>query len=265
MTIFLTQRTRALTTLLNRSRGVPNGNAPEQHDPRESSPSNAAVRTARQKFEAALQVVAQTMGTARTIFVGDERHQTSLVAEVLTYVSTEKPPPAWVPQELRLTTQSLISSLPSSTHYSLLPSNIKGYRPYIDDASTSSSSLQAQVEEQMRDWFRDVLHDLERAIDVWLVELKTIREVWRLRSYVQNWLKKVDGLSLTQRSQLGSAINVWCQKRTRQVWKREIDTTKTAFREALSSTLERHREMLNASLSGMSYRITSSWSGNLSL
>ncbi|KAH8099342.1 hypothetical protein BXZ70DRAFT_1030293 [Cristinia sonorae] len=251
-TIFLTQRTRALTTLLNRSRGSANGSAPEVSSSTSSLPqsSKATVRSVRQRAEAALQIVSQTIGIVRIIFLGDESSSTSLVSEVLTFISTETPPPEWVPQELRLTTQTLLLSLPSSSHYGLLPSNIKGYKPYIDDASITSSTIRSQVEEQMRDWSRDALHDLEKAVDLWLAELKSIRDVWQLRSYLRSWVNSVEGLIPEEKLQLGQTVNNWCLKRTRQIWRTEIDATKSAFRSTLSATLVSGRDDLSASLSG---------------
>ncbi|THH33419.1 hypothetical protein EUX98_g755 [Antrodiella citrinella] len=234
VTIFLTQRTRALTTLLNRSRSIANG-AADANLFTDAGPR----RTSK----------ASTLGTARTIFLGGALHPTSLMAEVLNYISTEAPPPDWVPHDLRFTTQTLLASLPSSTHYGLLPSNIKGYKPYIDDNTISTSKIHVQVEEQMQDWFRDALQDLEKAVDNWLSELKTIREVWYLRSQLRTWVDKGEGLVHDEKLQFTSTVENWCQKRTRQIWRSEIDAAKLAFQERLASTLESDRDSLNLNLS----------------
>ncbi len=59
-----------------------------------------------------------------------------------------------LPAELQLTTQALLMTLPSSTHFMLLPQNLKSYKPYVDLDSSSSRVPPSHLIQKVDDWFK---------------------------------------------------------------------------------------------------------------
>lgn len=117
---FLAQRTRSLTQALNRPRDRSlNGRAPEASRSTRRAGSKTrkvVIREVRQKLKAVLDVLVKTMGTSRMIFLQQAGGESlPLMAGVLRYVQGEDDAvEQTLPPEVRLSSQTLLSSLPAS-------------------------------------------------------------------------------------------------------------------------------------------------------
>ncbi|CAL1695010.1 unnamed protein product [Somion occarium] len=234
LTILLMQRTRALTPLLTRPRdNVPNGTAGPSRTPRVRK---AIVRNTRSKAEAALDVVAHTLGAARQLFIGTSERP-PLLMEALDYIQTDPAPPtSELPMELKLTTQLLLTSLPSSSHFMLLPPNIKSYRPYID-SNVASSLSKEPLNDKLQEWFIKATEDIKLSMGKWLSELHSVTEVWKLRTGLFRWMSTADGLETGETAVLMNLSDEACLHQAATIWRDVLESANTEFRAHLSSAL----------------------------
>lgn len=188
LTIFLTQRARNLQSTLSRSpKSVPNGSLPNGSALPKSK--KAIVREVREGLEAVLEAIASTVGVARAVFSNRSEDSPSLMSRILLFIQSDVPvPDASLPPELQMSTQNLLSSLPSASHFVLLPSSIRSYRPYVDLTSTTSSIPPAQLALQLSEWFSKAVTSLQNAAEGWFTDLRTLKEVWTVRSWFDEWL-----------------------------------------------------------------------------
>ncbi|KAI0375182.1 hypothetical protein BV20DRAFT_960271 [Pilatotrama ljubarskyi] len=241
LSIYLAQRTKTLSSLLARKASTsangnavdakPNGKAPHR-------PRKVVVREAKQSAEAALDAISRTLGTARLIFSDAPSGEPALMRAALHFFQAPSDSPVHLPPELRLSTQILLSSLPSSSHFLLLPQNIRAYRPYVDGASLETPSLQTQLREKLDIWSKRALQELRDALADWLAPLEYIREVWEVRSALLQWLKDVDSLDTSERQELHSAIDAASLSQAATVWKVALGRLESSFREAVTAAAD---------------------------
>lgn len=196
------------------------------------------VREVRQKLKAVLDVVSRTLSTARTIFIEIQGNHSSLMGDVLEHIQTDDSHTvADLPADLRLTTQSLLSSLPSANHFLLLPVNIRTYKPYVDGVSLSSQDISTQLNRRLDDWFQKALQQVQHALKNWFADLQSIREIWQVRKWFDTWISNADGLREQERVRLGGVLDAACKQRAIAVWNASLDATVTAFTTRLETCL----------------------------
>ncbi|KAI0082081.1 hypothetical protein K474DRAFT_1694424 [Panus rudis PR-1116 ss-1] len=237
LSIFLSQRSRSLASLLSKSHdSQANGDA---HGSRhgDTRPSGKLVlRRVQSRMESVLELISSTIGTARRIFIGADNDD-ALMTNVLRYVQDDSSTIGnELPTELRLSTNYLLSTLPSSSHFLLLPANIKSYKPYLEgDAVTNIP--RNQINDKLGAWFQNSTQDLKASAEKWLSELRAIREIWRLRSNLRNSIDQAEGLEHGEKGGLTQYIDELCLQKAASVWNSELRGTIDAFGNALQAAL----------------------------
>ncbi|RDX51056.1 hypothetical protein OH76DRAFT_1507349 [Lentinus brumalis] len=233
LVIYLAQRTKTLSSILTRSASTstngdakPNGKGPHR-------PRKVAVRETKQKAESVLDAISRTVSTARTVFA--DGSIPSLMKLALQFFQAPTDSPESLPPELQLTTQKLLTSLPSSSHFALLPQGIRTYKPYIDGAAVTTPTLLPQLRDKLESWFKRAVQDAKGAITDWFADLVSVREVWEVRASLLAWLDATEGLETPERSELESAINKACQHQATCIWNRALDDMDSSFRTAVAS------------------------------
>lgn len=180
----------------------------------------------------------RTVGISRRIFVQHSDDAPALMHEVLQHVQGENVPPAKsLPSEVALTSQALLTSLPSSNHFILLPTNIRSYKPYIDAAPLLASEHNGQIKQKLADWFQKAVQNVRSAMELWFAELKTIRELWDTRRWCRTWLASSDGLDPQEIEQFNSALDSVCRQMAVNIWKSALGSIEATFRERLISAV----------------------------
>ncbi|KAI0361425.1 hypothetical protein OH77DRAFT_1492477 [Trametes cingulata] len=241
LSLYLAQRTKSLSSLLPRNASTssnvnalsvtPNGKTPHR-------PRKVVVREAKQNAEAALDVISRTLGTAKLIFADSPAGESALMKAALHFFQTPSDSPGHLPPELQLSTQILLSSLPSSSHFLLLPQNIRAYRPYVDTASLDGPTLQTALRERLETWFRKASQELHGALADWFAPLECVREVWEVRSLILQWLKDAGGLERSEREELESVVDAASSNQAAAVWKVALARLESSFREAVTAATE---------------------------
>jgi hypothetical protein len=212
------------------------------------------VREVRQAIQSALDVIARTVKTARNIFQEDTSNRHSLIGRVLEYIQSDSHTSAAtandLPAELRLTTPTLLTTLPSSTHFLLLPPNLKSYKPYVDLNSTSSFVSQDFLVQKLDEWFRKSTDNLQNAIERWIADLQSVKEVWSVRSSVRKWIASASGLGDHETFYAKTFFDKACCQQVLAIWKLALARAEKAFREQLESTTSTLAEGQHTKLAG---------------
>ena len=240
LSILLTQRTRTLNTMLTKPHEtVPNGDAGPSDTTQRKRPARlrkAVVRNVQSKLEAVLEVISSTIGVARHLFLGLSDRE-PLLADVLNFIQADSVPTTnELPSELKLTTPTLLSTLPSSGHFTQLPPNIKAYRPYIDNGVTSSLSGET-LRSKLQGWFTKAIEDVKAALGKWLSDLHTVTEIWTFRTAILQWLDSSDGLVMNEKTSLVAILDAACLQQASTVWKVTLDSATKEFRDLLTRAL----------------------------
>ncbi|KAH9898216.1 hypothetical protein C8Q73DRAFT_788419 [Cubamyces lactineus] len=241
LSIYLAQRTKTLSTTLARnaptpangdaSKSKPNGKAPHR-------PRKVVVREAKQRTLAALEVVSRTVYTARLVFADPSETQSSMMKQALQFFQAPSETPSYLPSELQLSTQILLSTLPSSSQLLLLPQSIRAYKPYVDGAPLTAPNLQAQLQDRVGGWLTKAIQELRDAMSDWVAPLESVREVWEVRSSLLDWLKSAEGLQPSEQQELGSLIDSVALEQAATVWKTALRRLETSFQEAVSKAAD---------------------------
>ncbi|OCH94676.1 hypothetical protein OBBRIDRAFT_74206 [Obba rivulosa] len=251
LTVYLAQRKRALTAVLSRIAEEQQTNGDSQQGGPAAKASHRSrrlmVRATRQKLQAILDIVARTLGIARRVF--SEASGKPMMKQVLEFIQLGPDSVTPPPTDLRLTTQVLLSSLPSSSHFLSLPQSITSYKPYVDSASTSASVLESQLSQRLSTWYQQALEDVKSALEKWLLRLETIREIWDVRTAAWTWLGSSEQLNDDEKADAKSVIDDVCQHRLIAVWKSTIQTAEVAFRDQLASCIAAVRDNSERSFS----------------
>ncbi|KAI0734996.1 hypothetical protein C8Q76DRAFT_710587 [Earliella scabrosa] len=238
LSIYLAQRTKTLSGMLNRTASTsangdakPNGKGPHR-------PRKVAVRETKQKVEAVLDAIARTVHTARCMFADSESSSPPLMKLALQFFQAPSDDPGALPTELQLSTQILLTTLPSSSHFLLLPQSIRTYKPYIDGAAVMTPTLQPHLRDKLESWFKRAVQDARSAVADWFAGLDSVREVWDVRTSLLSWLKGADGLESPERHEIESIIDSACQNQATSVWRGALDALVSSFRDAIDSATQ---------------------------
>lgn len=172
----------------------------------------------------------------------------SMMAESLEYIQSESPDLTdRLPPELRLTTQTLLTSLPSSTHFALLPPNIRSYKPYVDSKVISGST---QLNSKLEEWFHRSVNDIHQSLERCFSELGNIRDVWKVRCQLRRWIEAAEGLQSSERVSLHSILDAACGYQIATIWKSTFSRIQAAFQHELASALSILEEETDDTQSG---------------
>jgi hypothetical protein len=202
--------------------------------------AHAEHRDVRQSVEACLDIITSTASAARTIFQEQEATGKSLMTSVLENIQPTADPAGLnsLPPELRLSTQLLLSSLPSSTHFLLLPQTIKSYKPYVDLTSTSSTVLPSILTKRLQDWFQKSCSEFSQALHAWFSKVNGMKEMWKLRNWIRKRLFETGGLLEDEKSHLHRIVDDACRHQLTSIWTAALRDAKSGFEKGLKGAVE---------------------------
>lgn len=238
---FLVQRNKSLATAVSHSNDDSSkSDTPRGHNtaPKKDNRSRkAVVRDIRQRLKSILEIVTSTLGISRAIFLRKSGGP-PLMCEALDYIQANEPSSSTsLPNPLRLSSQSLLSTLPSSSHFLLLPLNIRSYKPFVDGRPLLSSATQTQLEQKLSEWFQKALLSVQHVVQAWFSELTSVQEIWEMRTWTRTWLQKNGGVEAEETSRITTVLDTICHQQATTVWGSAIFATNSAFRECLSASL----------------------------
>ncbi|KAF8641192.1 hypothetical protein AX17_000827 [Amanita inopinata Kibby_2008] len=203
------------------------------------------IQEVKEWMQFALSILMHTIISARDIF--EQREPGSCIMYSLLksmQPGDSDPSTLTLPPELRLNTSIVLTTLPSSIQYHLLPADLKAYKPYVDLDSSSSIVSQVHLSDKLGGWLATSINGLEKSFGQWLEHLKSARDVWNIRSSVWKWVSNSSLREQEISSTLNILDNVFC-KRILHLWRDALLSAEEAFRERLKSALahiEQHNE-----------------------
>ena len=242
----LSQRSKTLQSILawNSDGGTPinnnlshnsNGNTTERKS--EATVTSVPVREMTQIVKKALNIISQSVCTARSIFL-HEASGPSLIGRVLESIQTDSSTPdessPKLPDELYLSTESLLANLTSSANFQLLPSAIRSYKPFVDLNSSSTFLAQPQFFQKVQTWFQQSSNLWQTCTGSWLTGLQTVKEVWTLRSSIRRWIM-TSGLKEEEIIHLLSTTDSLCHERIVRIWIQALTGAEALFKTRLNS------------------------------
>ena len=223
------------TPINNNPSHNPNGNATERKS--QAAVTSVPVREMTQIVKKALNIISQSVCTARSIFQ-HEASEPSLIGRVLESIqgdsSTLDGSSRRLPDELYLSTESLLANFTSSANFQLLPPTIKSYKPYVDLNSSSSFLAELQISQKVQTWFQQSSNLWQTCAGGWLTGLQTVKEVWTLRSSIRRWIT-ASGLSEEERVHLLSTTDSICHERVVRIWWEGLTGAQALFKSRLNS------------------------------
>ena len=251
LTALLSQRSKTLQSILawNSDDGTSinnlshnsNGNATGRKS--EVTVTSVPVREMTQIVKKALNVISQSVCTARSIFL-HEASDLSLIGRVLESIQTDSSKPdessARLPDELYLSTESLLTNLTSSANFKLLPSTIRSYKPFVDLNSSSTFLAQPQFLQKVQTWFQQSSNLWQTSAGGWLSGLQTVKEVWTLRSSIRRWIMN-SGLKEEEIIQLLTTTDSLCHDRIVRIWTQALRGAEALFKTRLTSYVSEPR------------------------
>ncbi|KAJ7446473.1 Vps51/Vps67 domain-containing protein [Mycena galericulata] len=252
LSVFLNQRSKTLLAMLSRTAETnpplpaslsrrANGHISDKGP---SSTRKVSVREVKEATQTALDAMVKTLTTSRSVFEETES-KPSMIGTVLEYIQSDSPGPEpnskSLPSELQLTTQSLLATLPSHTHFLLLPPSLRSYKPYVDLTSSSSLIEQTHFSRVLYEWFRTSNQTLQVAASKWFADLHTVAEVWTLRASIRQWIVE-STLKLEEMETLKSIFDGAAQQRVLNIWKLALSDAEDAFQLQLAAATTSLRE-----------------------
>ena len=241
LAIFFAQSSRVLDTIVSKSVNAATLAKPRSGLSRQGSIKKPHVehKDIRQSVEACLDIITRTVNAARTIFQEREPTGKSLMTKVLENIQPNADPLEFnsLPPELRLSTHLLLSSLPSSSHFLLLPQAIRSYVPYVDLTSTSSIIPSSVLANKLQDWFQKSCIEYSQALRTWFLKITGMKEMWKLRNWIRKWLFEADGLLKDERSYLHQIVDDACRRQLTSIWTDALRNAKSGFEKELKTVV----------------------------
>ncbi|KAH9486511.1 Conserved oligomeric Golgi complex subunit 1 [Psilocybe cubensis] len=217
------QRSKTLKSLLSWNPDSTSSSS-SQANGQISSSKTIPVREVTQAMKNSLNTISQTVCTVRVIFQ-DQPSRPSLIYRVLESIQEKFTNPddgnESLPEELRLSTQSLLTHLTSSANFQLLPPNLRTYAPYVDLNSSSITISQKGFSQRLKEWFNDSCTQWRQAAKEWFSGLQSVKDVWTVRNSMKRCISG-SGLIETEKGCLDSDLESLCHERITEIWTKAL-------------------------------------------
>ncbi|KAA1467989.1 hypothetical protein DENSPDRAFT_927011 [Dentipellis sp. KUC8613] len=241
LSTFLAQRSKTLQTSLARiSKGPSKGLPPQALNGFATAKARKlVVREIRENIQSSLEVVSATVGTARRIFLSTSPDERPLIGRVLEFIQSDAPKveDASIPPELQMSTQHLLNSLPSASHFQLLPQSVRFYKPFVDLTSSATSVSSDHLSGGLETWFQKAVQDLQNAAVSWFSDLHALREVWAIRMWLKKWVALNENLMDDERSFVNSVFDTLVRNQATEIWKGALHDTAETLKAELAGAL----------------------------
>lgn len=194
--------------------------------------------------------MASTVGVSRDVFRNRGHEDPSLMSRVLSFIQLDIPPQdTSLPPDLQMSTQHLLSSLPSASHFVLLPSDIRSYKPFVDSSFAASSVSSAQLAGRLNEWFSKAVTELRSVARGWFSELRTLKEVWAVRSWFGDWLGAKE-LEDGERRGLAEVVDDLVHDQAVMILRTALGDLQDGFQNELQNALSQLRDGTSEALLG---------------
>lgn len=237
-------------TLSRTPKSIPNGSSSINGSALPKS-KKIIVREVREGLEGVLEAIASTVGVARDVFRDRDQEDPSLMSRVLSFIQSDVPSQdTSLPSKLQMSTQHLLSTLPSASHFVLLPNTIRSYKPYVDSTSAVSSLSPEQLSLRLSEWFSKAVMELKSVGEGWFTELRTLKEVWAVRSWFNDWLRTKD-FEDGERQELSEVIDDVAHDQAVKILRTALGNLQGGFQDELQNALLQLRDGTSEALVGM--------------
>ncbi len=212
----------------------------------EHSPSvleSLSLREVTQNMKKVLSAIAQTIIAAKIVFQ-DDPSKPSLILRVLQSVQDGSDVHSLahrLPDELQVTTRSLLTQLTSSANFQLLPANLRSYKPYIDLNSSSTYLPPVELDRRLQEWFQSSCDQWQNSASLWLQGLQSLKEVWALRNSMRRFMASSD-LKAEELSFIFFQNDSLYHERIIEIWQRVLSEAEAKFRKSLNDQLSSHKQ-----------------------
>lgn len=138
-----------------------------------------------------------------------------------------------MPSELALSTPTLLTTLPSSSQLHSLPPSLRRYKPYVDLDSSSATVSPEDLADKLDNWFQRTVREVHAAMERWLTDLESVRQVWAVRRSLRKWLNETSELEERERTIIEASLDDVCGKRGALIWSATLASIASTFREQL--------------------------------
>ncbi|KAF7979429.1 hypothetical protein HWV62_42566 [Athelia sp. TMB] len=244
LSVLLTQRTKTLHTLLSKSRQATDAETINGDILNDVTPKRR-IREVKRSTETALDAISRTIITARDIFAVNAESGHSMMTSLLLYMQSEdsehQSVTSALPLGLRLTTQTLLTALPSSTHLLLLPANLRSYKPFVDLSSSSSSIPADRIALQLNEWLQQASKRLQGALTTLLSDLGNVQQVWSVRTWARGWISTTSKLETSEQESLNKMVDEASRQRIASIWSVALVEAGKVFRHNIDNSVTKVR------------------------
>lgn len=200
--------------------------------------SKEELRLVRESLLSVLNVIAVTVNVGQQAF-GAMNDNSSLIENVIRHSQNDiSQNVTSLPEELCVTTESLLSSLPNSNYSIALSPDIKSFKPFVDFDSSASVLNAATLDEKLRIWFDSSLNKLDSVATSWFSRLGSVKEVWEIRAFIQSWLTQKSMLNMDNIDMMSRFMDELSAARTETIWRLALRNLLSTFTEHLRERLE---------------------------
>ncbi|KAG8832471.1 hypothetical protein FRC17_001292 [Serendipita sp. 399] len=225
----LAQRTKSIQAFFStssKSDSHDDGNNEEE----KKIPRSQRVRDAKRMFRQAIDLLAETVHTVRSIYTSKSPEIQSNIQSLLIELQSDT-------GETFISTSKVLSALPSASLLDLyLPPSIKSYTHFIDTAGPAFQISSAFVSSRLESWYKKGLDALVIRSKDWVSTLNFAADVEKVRTSVLT-SPSLHHLSMEEKEGVIRCVGETCNNRVGVIWKSGFTTLHTRFEEALMKAL----------------------------
>lgn len=217
---FLSQRRKTLSTLFAQNldtASLPHTTSPKPNARHTVEPGSSKqtdiIHKLRDALLEVLEMIWGSLRVAREVFGSTPEGDPSLIQRSLADIYSD---------ESTLTTVSLLSTLPSSTHLLTLPPSILSYKPYIDLTSSAVQIDPSMLNSKLSEWFDKAMNNLESHVRTRMAGVRSIHELWNLRRKLLEKLEESKGLKAIEKRKLQDVLDAGIRNRIVEVAQRAL-------------------------------------------
>ncbi|KAG8824777.1 hypothetical protein FRC19_001071 [Serendipita sp. 401] len=226
----LAQRTKSIQAFFSSSNKNEIQENGEAENPENKRTRSQRVRDAKRIFRQAIDLLAETVHTVRSIYSTSSNSSHSTIQSLLVEIQSDA-------DESLISTRKVLNALPSASLLDLyLPPSIKSYTHFIDTTGPSFQISPAFVSSKLETWFKKGLDAFNSRSKYWIDMLDSATDVEKVRISVLT-SPSLQHLSTQEKEILTRYIGETCNNRITAIWKDAFVALHVSFEEALTKAV----------------------------
>ncbi|KAG8844929.1 hypothetical protein FRB91_002211 [Serendipita sp. 411] len=226
----LAQRTKSIQAFFSSSNKNEIQENGEAESPENKRTRSQRVRDAKRIFRQAIDLLAETVHTVRSIYSTSSNSSHSTIQSLLVEIQSDA-------DESLISTRKVLNALPSASLLDLyLPPSIKSYTHFIDTTGPSFQISPAFVSSKLETWFKKGLDAFNSRSKYWIDMLDSATDVEKVRISVLT-SPSLQHLSTQEKEILTRYIGETCNNRVTAIWKDAFVALHVSFEEALTKAV----------------------------